>query len=319
MRDTDNKSAWALLGVGGAHVDRIGHVSGPFHAGASNPGRLTASVGGGALNGLRNARLAGVDPVALVSARGGDHDEAIVADAIDGAGIFDLSAVFLDRRSASYTAILDETGEQVAGLADMDIYETALPRQLRRKALREAISNARAVLVDANLPVPALEAVAGLKTGALFAIAISPAKAPRLAGIAGTIDTVFLNRRELAVLSGHEADVRGLGALAALGFRSAVVTGGGEPVLVLDGNERHEVVPPPLSEIADVTGAGDALAGATIAALLDDPAISLAEAVRSGIAAAQLTLRAEGPVAASLSGPDFDAIRDVCLVRALQT
>ena len=307
-----------LLGIGGAHMDRIGHISGPYHAGASNPGRLVTTVGGGALNALRTARLAGTGPVALISARGGDHDGTIVADTIEAAGLEDLSAVFLDRRTASYTAILDASGEQIAGLADMEIYETALPRQLRRKALREAVASAKAILVDANLPVAGLEAAAGHATGPIFAFAISPAKVLRLTAIAGRIDTVFMNRREMKALTGQDHDAPGLDGLADLGFGRAVVTGGAGPVLVQDAGARHEVYPPPLDTVADVTGAGDALAGATIHALLRNPDLALADAVRFGVAAAQMTLRTEGPVAETLSGPEPEAIRAACTIREMQ-
>ena len=307
-----------LLGVGGAHMDRIGHISGPYHAGASNPGRLVATVGGGALNALRTARLAGTDPVALISARGGDHDGAIVADTIEAAGLEDLSAIFLDRRTASYTAILDASGEQIAGLADMEVYETALPRQLRRKALREAIASANAVLVDANLPAAGLEAVAGHARGPIFAIAISPAKVPRLTAIARRIGTVFMNRREMKALTGQDRDTPALEGLTALGFGRAVVTRGAGPVLVTDDGKRYEVHPPALATVTDVTGAGDALAGATIHALLRDPGLALADAVRFGVAAAQMTLRTVGPVAENLTGPEPEAIRAACTIREMQ-
>ena len=314
----DSATRWMLLGIGGAHMDRIGHISGPYHAGASNPGRLVTTVGGGTLNALRTARLSGTGPVALISARGGDHDGAIVADTIENAGLDDLSAVFLDRRTASYTAILDASGEQIAGLADMDIYETALPRQLRRKALRHAIASAKAILVDANLPVAGLEAAANYAAGPIFAIAISPAKVRRLTAIAGRIDTVFMNRREMKALTGEERDAPGLAGLAGLGFARAIVTGGAGPVLVRDADAHLEVCPPVLDAVVDVTGAGDALAGATIDALLRDPGLALADAVRFGIAAAQMTLRTEGPVAETLSGPEPEAIRSACTIREIE-
>ncbi|GAB4349392.1 MAG: carbohydrate kinase family protein [Oricola sp.] len=305
---------YALLAIGGAHVDRIGHVTGRYHPGASNPGILAASVGGGAFNALRNAVLRGARPAALLSARGGDDDGELVARTIEKAGIADLSAVFLDRRTASYTAILDSSGEQIAGLADMDIYETALPRQLRRRALRDAIGSATALLVDANLPEAALHAVCDLAAGPVFAVAISPAKAVRLIAVAGRIAAVFMNRREMDAL-GEGTGARGLAGLAARGFARAVVTGGACPVLVLDGPDRFAVDQPPAESIADVTGAGDSLAGAAIARLVAAPRTPLAEAVRDGIAAAQLTIRAPGPVADSLTGPAFDAIRNRTAVR----
>lgn len=308
---------FALLGIGGAHVDRIGHVVGQYYPGASNPGHLTSSVGGGALNALRNARLRGIGSVGLISARGGDHDGVIVGDTIEKAGITDMSAVFLDRRTASYTAILDTGGDQVAGLADMEIYETALPRQLRRKALREAVALANALLVDANLPVAALQTICDLATGPVYAIAISPAKAERLLAVAGRIDTVFMNRREMEALAAGTS-AKGLTGLAAHGFRRAVVTGGSGPVLVLDGDNRFAVSQPKAAEITDVTGAGDALGGATIAALVQSPEIKLAEAVRDGIAAAQLTIRTARPVADRLTGTAFAAIREKTDIHALR-
>lgn len=307
---------FALLAIGGAHVDRIGHVGAHYVAGASNPGRLVTTVGGGALNAARNAVMRGVGRTGLISARGGDHDGAIVGETIEGASIEDLSAVFLDRRTASYTAILDDTGEQIAGLADMEIYESALPRQLRRKALREAISSAAALLVDANLPVSALVRTAALASAPIFAVAISPAKAPRLTAVAGRLACVFMNRREMNALTGTE-DAHGLSALRHLDFTRAVVTGGAGPVLVLDGAHALAVDPPPVDAVADVTGAGDALAGATIAALLAGPRRPLAEAVRDGVAAAQLTIATHGPVADGLTGPVFDTIRERTTIRPL--
>jgi sugar/nucleoside kinase (ribokinase family) len=309
---------FALLGVGGAHLDRIGRVEGAYHPGASNPGHLISSVGGGALNALRNARLRGIGATGLISARGGDHDGTIVGDTIEKAGITDMSAVFLDRRTASYTAILETGGDQVAGLADMEIYETALPRQLRRRALREAVGSAKALLVDANLPVAALQTICDLATGPVFAIAISPAKAERLLSVAGRIDTVFMNRREMETLAAGTS-AGGLSALAACGFRRAVVTGGSAPVLLLDGDNRFAVTQPEAEIITDVTGAGDALAGATIAALLHTPQTTLVEAVRDGIAAAQLTIRTAGPVADRLTGAAFEAIRAQTEIHALPT
>ena len=309
-------SPFALVAIGGAHVDRIGRVAGAYHPGASNPGVLAASVGGGAFNALRNAALRGATPAALLSARGGDDDGALVAGMIEAAGIADLSAVFLDRRTASYTAILDAGGEQIAGLADMDIYETALPRQLRRKTVRETVAAAKAVLVDANLPEAALRTACDLATGPVFAVAISPAKAVRLLAVADRLAAAFMNRREMTALAAASG-ADGLAGLAARGFRRTVVTGGAGPVLVLDGESRLAVEQPAAETVTDVTGAGDALAGATLARLIAEPETPLADAVREGIAAAQLTIRAPGPVADSLTGPAFEAIRVKTAVRPL--
>lgn len=260
-------------------------------------------------NALRAARMRGIPSAGLISARGGDTDGNAIAAAIGDAGIEDLSAIFLDRRSASYTAILDEHRDVVSGLADMDIYEHALPRQLRRKALRETVASAGAVLIDANVPPAALLHIASISRGPIFAMAISPAKSVRLLPVASQTGLVFLNQRELGALTGGVSGERRYDALRGLGFARAIITDGAQRLTVMDVSGLQEVSVPPIEKVVDVTGAGDALAGATIAALLTDPPKPLVEAVRDGIAAAQITLQYSGPVAPALNGADFEAIR----------
>ena len=302
-------SGYELLGIGGAHNDRIGRTTGAHRSGVSNPGNLHATVGGGVVNALRNARLRGVVNVAIISARGGDIDGLAVEKAIVDAGIADLSGVFLDRRTASYTAILDHDGELVSGLADMGIYEEALPRQLRRHNVGNAMASAHCLLIDANLPEKALELVAAAHPGPLNAIAVSPAKAPRLFAVADRLGTVFMNRNELAVLTGAFEHRTALHTLRKRGIGRAVVTAGADTVAVLDGTKVTKIRVPAITPVRDVTGAGDALAGATLARLATDPQTPLTEAVRDGIAAAGLTIQADGPLAGSLTGPAFEAIR----------
>ena len=75
--------------------------------------------------------------------RGGDASGETVSRAIAAAGIADLSAVFLDRTTPSYTALIDRDGELIVGLADMALYDLAFAKQIRRAKVREAISRRR--------------------------------------------------------------------------------------------------------------------------------------------------------------------------------
>lgn len=280
-----------LLAVGGAHIDRRGRILGIFVPGASNPARMSEDVGGGAFNALRNAVQRGVTG-ALMSVRGADSAGENVARAIADAGIRDLSAVFLDRATPSYTALVDRDGEVLAGLADMELYELAFARQLRRSKARAEVAAADAVLTDANLPAEALTRLAALAAGRpLFAIAISPAKAVRLAGVLDRLACLFMNAREAAALTGlpQEAGPAAMaGRLAEAGLSAGVITQGSGPVTGFDAGGVFQVTPPPQPQVADATGAGDALAGAAVAAkMLGRP---LRQALREGIAAAVLTL-----------------------------
>ncbi|TPN05009.1 carbohydrate kinase [Mesorhizobium sp. B2-1-3] len=291
-----------VLAVGGAHIDRRGQVSGAYVPAASNPGTMREDVGGGVFNALRSTVRRGVSG-SLLSVRGGDAAADTVSRAIAEAGIADLSAVFLDRTTPSYTALIDREGELLVGFADMALYELAFAKQIRRSRVREEIAAADAVLCDANLPSAALERLVSLAAGKpVFAIAISPAKVVRLTPVLGGLAVAFMNRREAVALAGLDdaaSQKTVLDGLRSAGLDSAVVTAGGGPVLGFDRDGSFAVVPPPPRKVVDVTGAGDALAGATVAALLRG--MPLRAALREGVAAATLAIESAGAV------PDFTA------------
>lgn len=306
-----------LLAVGGAHVDRRGRISGIFVPGASNPGVMAEDVGGGVFNALRNAAQRGVE-ASLMSVRGADSAGENVARAVAEAKIRDLSATFLDRATPSYTALVDRDGEVIAGLADMQLYELAFDKQLRRSKAREEAAAADAILTDANLPAAALARLADLASGKpLFAIAISPAKAVRLSGILGDIACLFMNRREAASLSAT-AEEAGAVALAArlkeLGLAAGVITAGSAALTGFDRDGIFATTPPAPATIADATGAGDALAGVTVAAMMrGEP---LRHALREGIAAAVLTVANPLAVAPISDRALADALAQVPEARA---
>lgn len=287
-----------LLAVGGAHIDRRGQVSGIYVPGASNPGTLSEEVGGVVFNALRIAVQRGVG-AALLSVRGGDGAGEAVGRAIVAAGIADLSAVFLDRTTPSYTALLDQDGELIAGLADMGLYELAFPKQVGRAKLRDAVAAADAVLCDANLPAAALNTLFSVSAGRpIFAIAISPAKAIRLADSLASLSCLFMNRYEARALCGLDESAAPHNLVAGLranGLKGGVITAGGGPVTGFDERGAFRITPPPARRVVDVTGAGDALAGATVAALMHGK--TLRDALRDGMAAAMLTVEAKTAVA----------------------
>jgi len=279
-----------LLAIGGAHVDRRGRATVPFVTGASNPGIMQEEIGGGVFNAARAASWRGA-AVSLLSVRGGDAAGEAVGSAIAAAGIRDLSVTFLDRRTASYTAILDDRGDVAAALADMALYDQVFVKQMGRRAARDAAAAADALLLDANLPAAAIGRALRLAGGKpAYGIAISPAKVVRFADHLADVSCLFLNLREAAALVGEGSPATRLRALAHMGLRRAVLTRGADPVLALDHDRIFEIAPPEIASVADVTGAGDALAGASVAALaLGRP---FAQALREGVAAATLAVRA---------------------------
>ncbi len=291
-----------LVAAGGAHIDRRGRVQGDYVPAASNPVTMHEEVGGGAFNALRTAVRRGVGG-AILSLRGADAGAETVATAIARAGIEDLSAIYLDRSTPSYTAVLDREGELIAGFADMGLYDFAFAKQVSRRKFRDAVARADALLTDANMSDAALArltALAGDKP--VYAIAISPAKAVRLLPLLDRLSVLFMNMREARALAGMAAEADAARVIAALrgrGLRRAVVTAGSGAVLAFDGETDYSLTPPPVEAVADVTGAGDALAGAAIAALMRGAPFG--EALRDGVAAARLAVLDTAAV------PEFDA------------
>lgn len=287
-----------ILAVGGAHLDRRGRISGAAVAAASNPGEWHEEAGGGVFNAACTLSRLG-HAVRLIAPRGGDAAGETVAAAADAAALEDTPLVFLDRATASYTAILTREGELVIALADMAIYDAFGPRQLRRRSMREAIAASDAVLTDANLPAATLAALAAACAGAgkpLFGIAISPAKVTRFVPVLENLAGLFMNAAEAACLGdGASGGDDGLAAaLRAAGLRTGVVTRGGAAVLAFSGEETCRVQPPSVDGIRDVTGAGDALAAGFLHARLSGG--SLPAALRSGVAASRICLRSSAAV-----------------------
>lgn len=281
-----------FLAIGGAHVDRRARTLGKVIAGASNPGLWISEAGGAALNVGSALALLG-NQVRLIAPRGGDSEGELVAAAAVRAGIDDCPVTYLDRATATYTAILDSDGSLVVAVADMAIYDVFGPRQVQRRRLREAIAAAHLVIIDANLPAPTLGAIARHCKDAgipLAAIGISPAKVVRLAECAENLAVVFMNEAEAAAFCGSRAAQPGEwpALLSSHGLAAGVITRGGAPAVIFEQGRRWLLPCLEDIDIVDVTGAGDAFAAATLDAL--SRSLPLAEAARFGVAAAALTL-----------------------------
>ena len=148
----------SILILGGAHIDRRGRISGDTAPGASNPGTWKQEAGGGAFNAGRALSRLG-HRVTLISPRGGDAEGDAVSAAAEAAGVIDRPFTFLDRRTPSYTAILERDGNLVIALADMELYRLFSPRRLTIRAVRDDVDAADVILTDANLPAETLAAL----------------------------------------------------------------------------------------------------------------------------------------------------------------
>ncbi|NVD38662.1 carbohydrate kinase [Ensifer sp. HO-A22] len=303
---------------GGAHIDRRGRITGTTAPGSSNPGTWFEEAGGGGFNAARNLARLG-HSVRMISTRGGDAAGEMVTAAAAVAGVIDNPLTFLDRQTPSYTAIIENDGNLVIALADMDLYRMFSPRQLQRRALRDAIAESRIVLTDANLPeetIAALVEAASTNGRIVAGIAVSPAKVIRFQPSLAGLSFLFMNEAEARALTGKDSDdAEGWPPLLrAAGLNGGIVTRGGRAVVAFDSETVCVATPPALPKLADVTGAGDAMASGFLAAQLADR--DLAECLRYGMAAAGITLRS--PLAASEQMSQANLEQALALVPAPQ-
>jgi len=184
-------------------------------------------------------------------------------------------------------AIVDTDGEVISGYSDTSACDAADAVSL----LNECPASARSMVVDANLSTKTLETLLSSLPIARYALAVSPVKARKLITLAQLVDTLFCNRLEAASITGLSGDtpLNTLSdALGTCGFTTHVLTDGGADLLVLEDGTRTPVTVegPQLTGSGNANGAGDALAGATIAAC--HAGQSLTSAVSSaGLAAAR--------------------------------
>lgn len=175
------ESHGGLLVCGGAVVDCIVRPFDSKQHGASRtsmPGEARISHGGVGRN-LAEVSLRLGCSVHLLSAVGNDEPGRQLLNHSKQLGILteDL-AVIENMRTATYTALLDGTGELVGAVADMAILDNIQPKVLQRRC--SSLEGIKLVLCEANLSSEALKAAllaAGHKT--VWFDPVSVAKAPR--------------------------------------------------------------------------------------------------------------------------------------------
>jgi pseudouridine kinase len=263
--------------------------------GTSNPGTVATDFGGVARNVAQN--LANLGCRVMLCSRVG-NDEAgrrVVAQPLDTS----LITISESRPTASYTAILETTGELVIGLADMDAYDEVTPAVLSPALPR--LHEASLWFLDANLPGETIDWLLASAGEIPIAVdAISVAKSRRLPPLLPRIRYFFCNVAQAGAMAGTAfGNMREAAeALRQMGAAAGIVSAGAKGIAVYDGAgirtmRALEAKP------RDVTGAGDALVSGTLYGLVNG--LDLCEAARLGLAAAAITVESASSTASQLT------------------
>ncbi len=290
--------------VGAAGMDTKGWARETVIPATSNPGEIRISVGGVGRNIAENLARLGVNTI-LLSAVGDDESGRVILECTAAGGV-DTSQVIIEANapSAAYLAVLDETGNLVASIDNMDIVRFITPRYIydRRRFIRDADM----VVMDANLPpatIRSLLRVARKYDVPVCADPTSASLAPRLREHLKDLYLITPNVAEAEALcevaiSSRDEAIRAAKKLVTMGVEVAIVTLA-EMGLCYATTEISGHVPAIRCEIIDFTGAGDALTAGVVFGLLND--FPLDEAVRLGVSTAALTLQSKETVCPDLS------------------
>jgi len=266
-----------VICIGSVLWDVVGRAERHPGLGGDVPGRIRRVPGGVAMNiAMTLARLK-LRPV-LLTAIGLDAEGE---DLIARARALGMEAGHVLRDAALRTDIYMavECGARglVAAVADAHSLEAAGARilaPLEDGSLGSASAPYPGVIVlDGNLTEALLARIAehpGFAAADLRVAPASPGKAGRIAPLAGHARaTAYVNMEEAATIAGAAfgTTAEAAEALVGMGFSRAVVSHGNRPAAEAGPGGTIEATPPPVT-VARVTGAGDTMMAAHIAAEL---------------------------------------------------
>ena len=310
----------SVVVVGGAVLDTKVRTSGPPVLATSNPGTASWTAGGVGRNIAENLARLG-SPTLLVAAVGDDPAAETVLARTTSAGVECRHVVTSVHPTGTYAAVLDEGGDLLVAVADMRATDELTVSDL--EVVPSLLGGADALVVDANLDAGVVRWLLSAAEEAGVVAVLEPVSVAKATEMAPVLDgsvrahTVTPNVGELAALVGRtvpdtvdgvvraarELHARGVehvwvrrgtrGSLLSIAL-SPTGSGAARPV---GGSERTDdgtasgsrvvLVGAPPVEVADVTGAGDAMTAGYVHALLAGE--DVVEAARYGQVLAALT------------------------------
>jgi pseudouridine kinase len=312
-----------VLCIGGINLDRKLKAVQPLLDGSSNTCIAIESPGGVARNVAENLARLGFQ-TQLLGALGADSAAQTILKHLHSLGVnTDACLVESSGNTGSYTAVLDADGQLVIGMADMAITERITPDVLMSAGFASNQPAARLWMADMNLPEASLKWLAQLareQQHKLVMLAVSEPKMDRLPHDLRGVDTLVLNRGELAAwrdwfdgASSSQpitlAEISILfDKLRSAGLQRLVVTLGEAGVACIETGPAQPLhlqpdVPPTVT-VVDVSGAGDAFCAGLCASYLRYPEDDLAQHAKRAMKLAVLTVQSAQTVSPAIT-PDL--------------
>lgn len=251
--------------VGGANIDMQGFPNDRLVFHDSNPGKIKISLGGVGRNIAENLVKLGVN-TKLISVVGADPYGLKILEEAKSIGLdMEDSLVMKGEATSIYLSMLDESGDMVAAISYMDIYEKLTVDFIKQKM--NVIQNSKLCIIDTNIPSEVIEYILMNNNDIDFFLdTVSTAKAKKVKDLIGYFHTIKPNKIEAELLTGiaikNEDDLkRASEHFLQKGVKRVFISLGDNGVFYNDGyNMNH--MKTPKAKVVNSTGAGDAFMAA---------------------------------------------------------
>ena len=268
----------SVLVIGGANVDVKAKTMATHIPRTSNPGAVSIKAGGVARNIAHNLARLNVETT-LLSVIGNDAFGDMLIQETSKAGVSTSAIIRSNQATGTYVAVLDEAGELITAVSDMDLLSLLTSRIIKQN--KDLIMANKHIISDCNLPEETLNEIASLSANRLIIEPVSVAKSTKLLALLKS-HKIFLatpNLDQIEALTGtRDVSVAAI-ILHKLGLQNIVIHAGEQGAFASDGNEIIHI-PSQAKTIVDVTGAGDAATAGLVSGLLKN--LPLAKAAELG-------------------------------------
>ena len=281
--------------VGSCNMDVTGYSDEKLVYQDSNPGKIRCTPGGVGRNIAENLALLGLD-THLISMIGDDFYGAQLIEHTRKAGVnMEHCHVIKGDSTSTYLSLLDQSGEMVIAINDMDIINKLTPSLLNES--KQLIQHAKLLVIDCNLQQ---EALTWLFNNAgevpIFVDTVSAFKSHKIKAWLSYIHTLKPNRLEAEILSGIKIETNDdipkvVDWFHQQGVQRIAISAGADGVYYseINGDRGWSASIP--TDIVSVTGAGDAMLAGLVQGYLNG--LSFYQSVRFGQACSALTLSSE--------------------------
>lgn len=297
--------------IGSANIDVAGYSHESLNYADSNPGKIKFTPGGVGRNIAQNLALLG-NKAWLLSAVGSDFYGQSLLTQTNQSGVYvDKCLIVPGENTSSYLSLLDNTGEMLVAINDMNISNAITAEYLAQH--REFIQRAKVIVADCNISEEALAWI--LDNAANVPVFVDPVSAWKCVKVRdrlNQIHTLKPNRLEAETLSGIALSGRDDVAKVAAwfhqhGLNRLVLSMGGDGVYYSDISGENGWSAPIKTNVINVTGAGDAMMAGLASCWVDG--MPFAESVRFAQGCSSMALSCE-----YTNNPDLSIANVISLV-----